>query len=89
MSNPPEAETPTTEDVRDSYTVAWAGWDTTARYDMEAYAEFDRWLAEVKAAAWDECVAVFDAKYFGGPTKDMVLGWLANPHRPAVEDDRG
>ena len=41
----PEPETPTTEDVRSSYTVAWAGWDTSMQYDPEAYAEFDRWLA--------------------------------------------
>ena len=35
--------TPTTEEVRDSY----ASWSA-------AYPEFDRWLTEVKAQAWEE-----------------------------------
>ena len=35
--------TPTTEDVREAY----ASWS-------DAYPEFDRWLAEVKAQVWDE-----------------------------------
>jgi len=35
--------TPTTEEVRNSY----ASWS-------DAYPEFDRWLAEVKAQVWDE-----------------------------------
>ena len=34
--------TPTTEEVRDKY----ASWS-------DAYPEFDRWLAEVKAQAWE------------------------------------
>ena len=48
--------TPTTEEVRDGWVEVqnawWPGcpdnWD-----DLKA-AEFDRWLAEVKAQAWDE-----------------------------------
>jgi len=51
MNNGTEDETPTTEQVRDAYTVYWAGWDESMQYAPEAYAEFDRWLAEVKAAA--------------------------------------
>jgi len=39
--------TPTTEEVR----KAWADWVTT---DWLATEQFDRWLAEVKAQAWEE-----------------------------------
>lgn len=84
MSNPTEAETPTTEDVRDSYTVAWAGWDTTARYDLEAYAEFDRWLAGVKAAAWDEGAKWGAAEVSGDDSYETSNAFLVvgdNPYR--------
>lgn len=37
--------------------------------------------------AWDECVAVIRAKFFAGPIKDMVLGWLTNPYRKEVGDE--
>lgn len=40
--------TPTTEDIR-------AGWEyATAVIGDEGTAQFDRWLAEVKAEAWEE-----------------------------------
>ena len=40
--------TPTTEDIR-------AGWEyATAVIGDEGTAQFDRWLAEVKAQVWDE-----------------------------------
>ena len=45
--------TPTTENVR----AAWAYFRNVAQDDTaypEALAQFDRWLAEVKAEAWDE-----------------------------------
>jgi hypothetical protein len=29
-------------------------------------------------AGWDAAVQVFTEKYFGGPTRDMVLGWWAD-----------
>jgi len=77
--------TPSTEEVREEY---WLASGDPSR-DSKAKPEFDRWLAEhdraVAAAAWDECVAVFEAKFFGGPTKDMVLSWLDNPYRKDAE----
>lgn len=41
--------TPTTEDVRESYTYLRGTIPT-----VEHAAEFDRWLNEVKAEAWEE-----------------------------------
>ena len=40
--------TPTTEDVRYAYATRMA-----PVRDSERYAEFDRWLNEVKAEAWE------------------------------------
>ena len=51
MSNPTEpAYTPSTEDVLG----AWVDrmWNSTS--GVSQFLEFDRWLSEVKAAAWDE-----------------------------------
>ena len=53
--------TPTTEELRD----AWASWS-------DAYEEFDRWLAEVKAQAWEE-------GYTQG-SKDMYDGDFPTPN---------
>ena len=57
--------TPTTEEVRNSY----ASWS-------DAYPEFDRWLAEVKAEAWEEG-AIATAMYFDPPK----LSEPTNPYR--------
>lgn len=35
----------------------------------------------MQASAWDLCVSTFKTKFFDGPTKDMVLGWLENPYK--------
>ena len=44
--------TPTTEEVREGYSAEYDGCDCeNCQYDRIA---FDRWLAEVKAEAWDE-----------------------------------
>lgn len=42
--------TPTTEEVSDSYDYQF----TLGMSDISRIAEFDRWLAQVKAEAWDE-----------------------------------
>ena len=57
--------TPTTEEVRNQ----WA-------CEPDEYAEFDRWLASVKAEAWDEGYAV--DRRFNAPTP--------NPYREAVTE---
>ena len=51
--------TPTTEEVRDEYSFHCGGWcERCDRSGDVSYlfheAEFDRWLAEVKAQAWEE-----------------------------------
>ena len=43
--------TPSTEEVREQWLELWT-------YDRDA--EFDRWLASVKAEAWDEVAAIVE-----------------------------
>lgn len=57
--------TPTTEEVRNSY----ASWS-------DAYPEFDRWLAEVKAEAWLEGACSVGESEF--PSREWDEG---NPYR--------
>lgn len=61
--------TPTTEDIR-------AGWEyATAVIGDEGTAQFDRWLAEVKAQAWEE----------GNLAEDIGPSMRAsNPYREAM-----
>ena len=47
-----EPYTPTTEEVRNTFSAATWEWGATTLDDAEQ--EFDRWLAEVKAQAWEE-----------------------------------
>lgn len=46
----------------------------------EASQEFEDWYQEVEkanqVAGVEEAIKVIDAKFFGGPTKNMVLSWL-------------
>ena len=59
--------TPTTEQVRTSYAC-----QRESIYGVEHdFAEFDRWLAEVKAQAWDE----------GYVSSDDYYGEHDNPYR--------
>ena len=47
--------TPTTEEVRNQYVFSASVIDETRFVDpTQGEAEFDRWLAEVKAEAWEE-----------------------------------
>lgn len=46
--------TPTTERVRRDYVVENLGSTTEPHTATDGEAEFDRWLAQVKADAWDE-----------------------------------
>lgn len=79
--------TPTTEDVRRNFVEQYSHESlpaalsmTSAEWDVYLAAMFDRWLAEVKAAAWDEGYADAIDDYgtdipWGGTTSDH------NPHR--------
>ncbi len=61
--------TPTAEEVRDEYSFHCQGWcERCGESDDVSYlfheAEFDRWLAEVKAEAWEEGYANGNADAF-------------------------
>ena len=76
--------TPTTEQVREAFAVHGAWKATPTRGSKVSNEAFDRWLAEVKAAAWDECVeAVAWARNYGSPGGLDALRYVAtnNPHR--------
>lgn len=63
--------TPTTGNVKNSY-----AWDIySASFDDSRDAAFDRWLASVKAEAWDEGAAALYLSY--------TSEWPENPHRAA------
>ena len=62
--------TPSTEDVRESYTY-FRGTIPTVEHE----AEFDRWLNEVRAEAWD--AGYVDARLGHEP--------LRNPYTPTTE----
>ena len=70
--------TPSTEDVRESYTY-FRGTIPT----VEHAAEFDRWLLRVQAAAWEVGA--------GAGYVDALLGQepLRNPYTLTTEDVRG
>lgn len=63
--------TPTTEEVR-------AGYSTATYDDAKAETEFDRWLAEIKAQAWQEGIEAFDVAI----TKDVDDPWSQLPDNP-------
>ena len=65
--------TPKTEDVRKGWTYAVAG--DRIHYTDEYFEAFDRWLAQVKAAAWDE--AINAARGSG----IRAARWPDNPYR--------
>lgn len=44
-----------------------------------------RTVRGLQEKAFDEAKAIIEDKHFAGPTKDMILGWLVNPHRAAGE----
>ena len=76
-----EQYTPTTEQVRRAYEI-----DRVTRYaniePHEPKAEFYRWLAEVKAEAWNEGR---DAEAATWNTE--IAGTAINPHERAISSD--
>lgn len=72
-----EPYTPTTQGVLDTY--IWCGMGSTSdEWDADRTAEFDRWLNEVKAQAWDRghgapCDEWWDS--------DMCREYHPNPYR--------
>ena len=82
-----ESYTPTTDEVR----AVWREWngygglinrvgpEPTTRAGMVA--EFDRWLAKVKADAWDACVSQAEACGYIGLNDASELESIFNPYR--------
>ena len=51
---------PTTNQVRDTFTMTTYGWDENVYYsDEEATKAFDAWLEKVKDEEWARCRALF------------------------------
>ena len=77
--------TPTTEEVRYKYSW-WTDKNLVARgvEPTDTKAEFDRWLAEVKAQAWEEGKQVAEDHYVPGIDCDC---FPANPYRQGEERD--
>ena len=71
--------TPTTEQVRAGY--AWRDNVGSKTYETE----FDRWLAEVKAQAWEEGITAFDQAII----KDVDDPWSQLPDNPYREEEPG
>ena len=72
--------TPSTEDVRESYTYLRGTIPT-----VEHAAEFDRWLNEVKAEAWEEG-AIFGVRDQHG-TVDTYIRDAIERRNPYREED--
>lgn len=75
--------TPETGDVRDFYTFGMAGWDHTLHYDPEAYAEFDRWLAQHDREVAAQ--ALRDAASSTLPFSQVISGSTDPSHIPLVQ----
>ena len=77
--------TPTTWEVRS----AWAEFDgyvgTVAQYAEVARIEFDRWLSEVKAKAWEEGFAAGVNADLGDYEHPPEI--VTNPYRLVDEDE--
>ena len=69
--------TPTTEEVRNLFS-----WDN-AEGEIVAKGGFDRWLAEVKAQAWEEGITAFDQAII----KDVDDPWSQLPDNPYREGE--
>lgn len=69
--------TPTTEDVRREYAIAREGIEP---HD-EVVAQFDRWLDEVKAQAWEEGQLAL-LEYMGVPLYPSKGDEPRNPKQP-------
>ena len=87
--------TPTTEEVRDRYfeQANWAAYEVQNELAIrrETSAEFDRWLADVKAQAVIELVARIEAAVIllGDdditPTGRRMISKVLNPYRQGEE----
>lgn len=73
--------TPTTDEMR-SMILEFGELIAVSRHEPEyrdrLITEFDRWLAEVKAEAWDEG---FTEGLGDGCSCDGCLKWVSNPYR--------
>ena len=76
--------TPTTEEVRDSYDYQF----TLGMSDISRIAEFDRWLASVKAEAWEEGFNAGEGEAYEHEARlqwSMPHDCTVNPYREETE----
>ena len=77
--------TPTTEAVRNAFAKCRGCYRCESDGDGDDRpshkAEFDRWLASVKAEAWDECAAEVE-----GCHDCLAYQGISNPYREAVTE---
>ena len=79
-----ELYTPTTARVLDAY--IWCDMASTSdEWDAARTAEFDRWLAGVKADAWDACVSQAEACGYIGLNDASELESIFNPYRQEAQ----
>lgn len=75
--------TPTPEHIRNAYQLAYAyGYTPDFQGFGDTHAEFDRFLASVRAIAWDEG---FDDGHYVNDTEDRNCGCRRNPYREGNE----
>lgn len=77
--------TPTTDEVRHMFATAPLGGAQPALPVPALVREFDRWLDQVKADAWDS--AVVSMVYADGTPVEIVAN--RNPYRTEQVDERG
>lgn len=71
--------TPTTEEVREDFAFPW---DPEQVGDRPArVAAFDRWLAQVEAAAWDEGYEAGEQDVESTAEEVLIFYRTPNPHR--------
>lgn len=70
-----EPYTPTTDEAREAYSITVINGDVLP----ERAAEFDRWLASVKADVWDEGVLLLADRHNISVGPDWLR--LSNPYR--------
>ena len=74
---------PDTETVREQYTREQPPHIGTV---SEKRAEFDRWLRQVKAEAWDECVEAMAWAQQNGP-EENALAYVGNNNPYRIESE--
>ena len=86
-----ELYAPTTEDVKQRWLEAHRvpaslGSEQIGHLRQQRLAEFDAWLAKVKADAWDACVSQSEACGYIEPNDASELESIFNPYRQGADN---